>query len=79
MWSNKTIDTTSYVTLFSIFLQLRSKYAAYLQKKGCIDQFMSVIFRLMPEIPFNKDKTNIFEKAFCLYASGEIIVCQTMN
>lgn len=51
--------------------ELRSKYAAYLQEKGCIDQFMSVIFRLMPEIPLTKDKTNIFEKAFCLYASGE--------
>lgn len=72
------MDATSYVTLF-FSVQLRSKYAAYLQEKGFIDQFMSVIFRLMPEIPLSKDKTNIFEKTFCLYASGEIIVCQKMK
>ena len=35
-----------------------------------MNQFMSALFRLMPEIPFNKDKTNIFEKVFCLFASG---------
>lgn len=36
-----------------------------------MNQFMSALFRLMPEIPFNKDKTNIFEKVFCLFASGK--------
>ncbi|XP_062615887.1 E3 ubiquitin-protein ligase listerin-like [Saccostrea cucullata] len=51
--------------------ELRSKYAAYLQENGCMNQLMSVIFRLMPEVPINKDKSNIFEKPFSLQASGE--------
>lgn len=51
-------------------LQLRSKYAAYLQEHGCMNQLMCAIFRLMPDVPLNKDKANIFEKAFCLQAIG---------
>ncbi|XP_056016029.1 E3 ubiquitin-protein ligase listerin-like isoform X2 [Ostrea edulis] len=48
--------------------ELRSKYAAYLQEHGCMNQLMCAIFRLMPDVPLNKDKANIFEKAFCLQA-----------